>query len=248
MQIFIKGNYLNNFTRLKIEKLERSKIVVVNVHGSYGTSGEENSKSEFLGKEILKKNIGSMVYFSSSRNWNIYDRSNDALRKKAFEFKTFSEEVKDLEDTLDLIISSSKDLFNSEKIKIYIVAESLGGKIISAIAGKYEQVEKIILSGAGIAPTSLTDPILSTYPPIEFIKNTTSLYKGKLMSLQGSKDEVVSLDSQDELFEAYTNASFKSKKIIEGANHSFSSINGENKQLAYQYYVDQVVEFLQLDP
>lgn len=245
MKIYLKGNYYNNFIKLDVFRTKKvTSNVFLNVHGLYGLSGDTGSKSKLLGKSILEDNIANVVHFSSSRDWSIFDDKDRDLGLKAFQDKTFNQERQDLLDTLDLLYCMSKDLFDVDDIKFYIVANSLGGTITSSISEKFNLVDKIILCGSGTGASSPSKPILSTYPSKEYVKKSASKFTGEVMLLQGSKDDVVPIFSQDELIASYSGAKFNIKKVIEGANHNFSSINGKNKKMAYKLYCDEVINFI----
>lgn len=246
MKIYIKGNYNKFFTKLEVLKNEKlSNKVLLNVHGLYGISGDKGSKSKLLGNSVLKSNLANVVQFSSSRNWSIYNSEDKELSKQAFINKTFEQERNDLIDTIELIKQSSSELFSIDKVKFIIVANSLGGTITSSLSDEFDNIEKIVLCGSGTGASSPNKPILSTYPTKEFIIDSAKRFKGSLLFLQGSKDETVPLFSQQELFDSYKSAK-KEMKIIEGANHNFSSINGKNKKLAYQLYLENIIKFLKV--
>lgn len=245
MIAYLKGNYKNNFIQLNIlNSVIKTDKVFINVHGLYGMSGDNGSKSKLVGNKILKQNLANVVHFSSSRDWNIYDDSDREKSMLAFKEKTFAQERQDLIDTIDLLSNFSNDLFHSKKVKFYIVANSIGGTITSSISERFNLIDKIVLCGSGTGASSPTKPILSTYPTKEFIKESASNFKGDVMLLQGSKDDTVPLFSQDELITSYTNALKNKKKVINGANHNFSSIDGKNKRLAYKLYCDEIIKFL----
>lgn len=244
MKIYIKGNYNNSFTKLEVLRSNKpSNKVLVNVHGLYGISGDSGSKSRLLGNGVLKDNLANVVQYSSSRDWSIYNSEDRELSKQAFINKTFDQERDDLIDAIELTKQNSKELFGVDKVEFIIVANSLGGTITSSLSDEFDNIEKIVLCGSGTGASSPNKPILSTYPTKEFIIDSAKKFQGKLLFLQGSKDETVPLFSQQELFDSYQSAK-KEMKIIEGANHNFSSINGKNKKLAYKLYVENILSFI----
>ena len=246
MEIYLKGNY-KSFIKLNVFKAKKkTNKVFINVHGLYGMSGDRNSKSKLLGNKILEKNIANVIQFSSSRDWNIFpDDGNYEKQMKAFEGKTFQQEAQDLRDTIDFIIDQSKYLFGveSNKLRFYVVANSIGGTVVSTLEDKFKSIDKIVLAGSGTKPSDSTKSILSTVPSEKEIFDSTNNFIGELLFLQGSKDDVVPIDAQDKLFESYKNAKAK-KVIIEGANHPFSKINGKDKRLAHNLYIDFIIKFL----
>jgi fermentation-respiration switch protein FrsA (DUF1100 family) len=128
-------------------------------------------------------------------------------------------------------------------VRLYIVANSIGGTVISTLEGKFKYIDKLVLAGSGTGYGGSTRPILSTCPPGKKVLDSAKIYKNKLLFLQGSKDDVVPFDAQNRLFDGYKNA-IKDKIIIEGANHNFSKINGKDKRLAQNLYVDFILKFL----
>jgi dienelactone hydrolase len=245
VKIYIKGNYNNSFTKLEVLKSKTpSNKVLISVHGLYGISGDRGSKSKLVGNSVLKSNLANVVQFSSSRDWSIYNSEDRELSKQAFINKTFDQERNDLIDAIELIKQNSNELFGVDKVKFIIVANSLGGTITSSLSNEFDNIEKIVLCGSGTGASSPNKPILSTYPAKEFITDSAKKFKGNLLFLQGSKDETVPLFSQQELFDSYKSAK-KELKVIDGANHNFSSINGKSKKLACRLYIDEILRFLE---
>jgi len=246
METFLTGNF-KSFIKLGIYKAKRkTNKVYINVHGLYAMSGDIGSKSKLLGGKVLENNIANVVQFSSSRDWNIFPSDgNYPKQQKAFVGKTFQQEADDLRDTIDLIVDQSKSLFgiDKEKLRFYVVANSIGGTVISTLKDKFKYIDKIVLAGSGTRPSDSTKPILSTCPSEKEILDSATNFRGELLFLQGSKDDIVPIEAQDKLFANYKRAR-KQKIIIEGANHNFSKINDENKRLAQKLYVDFVLKFL----
>src|SRR5581483_5927799 len=203
METFLKGNF-KSFIKLGVYKAKRkTNKVYLNVHGLYAMSGDIGSKSKLLGGKILESNIANVVQFSSSRAWNIFPSDgNYPKQQKAFAGKTFQQEANDLRDTIDLILDQSKLLFGveKEKLRFYIVANSIGGTITSTLKDKFKYIDKIVLAGSGIRPSDSTKPILSTCPSEKEILDSAANFKGELLFLQGSKDDIVPIEAQNMLF------------------------------------------------
>ena len=245
MEVFLKGNY-KSFIKLGVYKTKKkTNKVVINVHGVYGMSGDPGSKSKLLGSKIIEKNIANVVQFSASRVWSIFQDGVWDKQIESFKNKTFKQEADDLRDTIDLIVDQSEPLFGIKKedLKLYIVANSTGGTIISTLKDKFKYIDKIVLCGSGTGSSSSTKPILSTCPPEKEILKSTATFKGDVLLIQGSKDDVVPIEAQDKLLKSYKKAK-TTKIIIEGANHNFSKINGKDKRLAYKLYIDFVLKFI----
>lgn len=244
MNIYLKGNY-KSFTKLDVYKTKKkTNKVLINVHGLYAVTGDRGSKSKFLGNRILEKNIANVVHFSSSRDWNIFPSDGTySKQQESFKGKTFDQEAQDLSDSIDLILDQGKLLFSKSDIRLYIVASSIGGTVVSTLKSKFKYIDKLVLAGSGTGGQGSTKPILSTCPLEEEVLKVAKIYKGKLLFLQGSKDDVVPFEAQNKLLDGYKNAK-KEKVIIEGANHNFSKINGKDKRLAQKLYCDFIIKFL----
>lgn len=244
MNIYLKGNY-KSFINLDVFKTKKkTNKVYLNVHGLYAMSGDRGSKSKFLGNRILEKNIANVVQYSSSRDWNIFPPDGTySKQQESFKGKTFQQEAQDLRNAIDLILDQSEYLFGVEDVRFYIVANSIGGTVTTTLKDKFKYIDKIVLAGSGTRPSDSTKPILSTCPTEKEILDSASKFKGELLFLQGSLDDVVPIDAQNKLFASYKNAK-KEKMIVEGANHNFSKINGKDKRLAQKLYVDFILKFL----
>ena len=116
----------------------------------------------------------------------------------------------------------------------------MGGTVTTMLNDKFKYIDKIVLAGSGINYGFSNLPILSTVPKESEIVKSAGKFTGNVLSLQGSKDEVVPLESQNKLLTAYS-SSKTTKKIINGANHSFSKINGKNKMLARNLYINSII-------
>ncbi len=245
MKIYLKGNYPHHFTHLEVYKCKvDTKNVLVNVHGLYGQSGDKGSRSKFLGNQILLKELANVVHISTSRDWNAYDQEDRDKSVKAFENKTFAQERQDIADALELLIANSKDLFEVSNIKFWIVANSVGGTIVSSLHEYFKYVDKLVLCGSGTGSSNPKKPILSTYPSKDYILNSTKNYANDVLLLQGSEDAVVPLFSQEELIKSFTSAKLNKIVVIEGANHQFTSIFGKHRGRAIQLYSERIINFL----
>ncbi|MEK7497390.1 MAG: alpha/beta hydrolase [Patescibacteria group bacterium] len=142
-------------------------------------------------------------------------------------------------------MDQSKLLFGveKEKVRLYVVANSIGGTVTVTLKDKFKYIDRLVLAGSGTGGQGSTKPILSTCPPEKEVLDSTSRYKGDLLFLQGSLDDIVPFEAQDKLYNSFKKSK-KEKIIIEGANHNFTKINGENKRLAQNLYIDFILKFL----
>ena len=136
------------------------------------------------------------------------------------------------------------EVFGARQKRYQIVANSMGGTMASTLREVFSHVEKIVLCGSGTGSSSATKPILSTYPSKRYVTSAAATFTGDVLLFQGEKDAVVPLASQDELLAAYSSARLAVKKIVPGANHNFSKIDGGNQSLAYELYISVIFSFL----
>lgn len=173
------------------------------------------------------------------------DTGNPYSKSKLLGNKILKEEADDIIFSIQLILDQSDKLFGiqKEKLRFYIVANSVGGTIISTLKDYFKYFDKIVLCGSGTGSSSSTKPILSTCPPEKVILSSAEAFTGQVLFLQGDKDDVVPLEAQDKLLGSYKNAKAQ-KIVIKGANHSFSKIDGKNKILARNLYANSIANFL----
>src|SRR5260221_890245 len=246
MKSNIQGTYNNYPIKLGIFRTKKkTNLIFLNVHGTFGESGDKGSKSEILGKLLLKDDLANVVQYSSSRNWQKFISIDKVSRNQAFSGKTFDEERLDLINAIDYIVNNSQKLFNISKddLRLYVVAFSLGGTLVSTLNEKLKLIDKLVICGSGIEPSSFTKTLFPTFYSKEVIQNSIKNFNGRLLSLRGSLDDTITFDSQKELFDSYKFAESKEWKVIEGANHTLSSINGEDKELAYSLFIEEVMNF-----
>ena len=242
IKLYTPGNYRKNHSIIKFAKsVIETDLTVVFIHGLYGTAGDRGSKSYILGEKIRRLGAANVAYFNSSRDWEIY-KSDD--EKKAFCGKTFDEERRDILDMFRALDERVPEVFGARQKRYQIVANSMGGTMASTLREVFSHVEKIVLCGSGTGSSSATKPILSTYPSKCYVTSAAATFTGDVLLLQGEKDMVVPLWSQDELLAAYSSARLTIKKVIPGANHNFSRIDGGNQPLAYELYVSVIFSFL----
>ncbi len=248
MIVSLKGNY-KGFVWLDVQRPRgTSDNVFVNVHGMYGRSGDPGSRSWSLGRRILNDGLGNVVQFSSSREWPVYGDDYQA-RAAAFANKTFPQELADLKDTIDLLLDQSDQLFRIDKddLRLNLIANSIGGTIVSMLADRFRYVDRIILCGVGTGRSTSRRPILSSCPPEEVLFKSAATFTGDVLLVQGSRDDVVPLSAQNRLLSAYANAN-RQKVVIDGADHTFATINGINGQLAQERFIDAILEFIRRTP
>ena len=236
------GNYRKNHNIIKFAKSSSiTDLTVVFIHGLYGTAGDRGSKSYILGEKIRRLGVASVAYLNSSRDWKIYKSGDE---KKAFCEKTFDEERRDILDMFRVLNERAPEVFGARQKRYQIVANSMGGTMASTLREVFSHVEKIVLCGSGTGSSSATKPILSTYPSKRYVTSAAATFTGDVLLFQGEKDAVVPLASQDELLAAYSSARLAVKKIVPGANHNFSKIDGGNQSLAYELYISVIFSFL----
>ena len=242
--LYLKGNYPAGFTHVGLDKNKHttSNIVLICIHGLYGEAGDPRSKSVQLAS-ALQEIVRGVVYISTSRDWRLYTEATD--RAAAFQEKTFAQEQADVQDAITAVCKESEELFGvpSNDLRLWVVANSMGGTLTTISAATFPAIEKMVVCGSGISPSSRNLPILSSYPSKHQVRAAAALFKGKLLHLSGSHDTTVLPQVQHEFFAAFTNAT-KEFVTIEGANHNFSSLFGAHKRQAYNRYVQAISSFL----
>lgn len=242
MKLHTPGNYRKNHNIIKFAKSSSiTDLTVVFIHGLYGTAGERGLKSYILGEKIRRLGVANVAYFNSSRDWKIYKSGDE---KKAFCGKTFDEERRDILDMFRVLNERAPEVFGARQKRYQIVANSMGGTMVSTLREVFPRVGKVVLCGSDTGASSATKPILSTYPSKRYVTSAAATFTGDVLLLQGEKDAVVPLASQDELLAAYGSARLAAKKVIPGANHNFSKIDGGNQSLAYELYISVIFSFL----
>jgi len=243
MNVCLTSSYKKYRILLSVKQSDKdTDIVFINIHGAFGESGDTGSKSFLLGNTLLKKGISHVVYISTSRNWDRFKKLSKENKYLAFENKTFSEERQDIIDAISNINLNAKKYFQKKNIQLYIVANSIGGTLLSTLVNGFSNIKKIVLCNSGIRSVLKDRPIISTIPESEVISKSASTFRGDLLFLQGTKDGFVPKKFQDELFEVYSSAN-ATKKVINGANHTFSSIYGKDKKTANQIYINEIIDF-----
>jgi pimeloyl-ACP methyl ester carboxylesterase len=244
MKLAIKGNY-KSFSRLEITRSKyKTNLVVLYLHGLYGDSLAVGSKSYKLQKNLHKKLKVNTVLFSTSRDWNLYQKDSREKIQEAFSLKTFQQEEEDIYDVIKLILDFKNELFNiKQKIRIVIIANSIAGTIVANFAYKFQEIRKIILCGSGMGGDSKTKPILSTKPRTSILIRNAKKFQGKVYLLQGTMDNVVPKESGEKLLSVFPAKNSKLIKIY-GANHNFSSIFGKNKKKAVELYILNIEKIL----
>jgi len=235
------NNYENHLQFLPCAKPSNS--VFINIHGAFGESGDSGSKSQKLGELIASAGVANVMYVSTSRDWELYKKLPKKLQSEAFPNKTFIDEQNDIKDSIDYILHKSKEHFGVSTPTLFLVADSLGGTVIASLVGNYPQIKKLVLCNSGISSVSSDHCIFSTIISSDKIKESAATYKGSLLCLQGGMDVAVPNALQNELFESFKLAT-KTKILIAGANHNFSSLYGKDKELANKVYIDNIIDYL----
>lgn len=243
MVLKLKSNYNNFENHLEVLPCSiASNVVFVNIHGAFGESGDEGSKSQKIG-EIVRLSLAHVVHISTSRDWQFYSSLPKYAQSEAFPGKTFDDEKNDIEDSFDYILNIGEKCFGAQIKKLYVVANSWGGTVISSLVSKYPEIAKLVLCNSGIRSTSTEHPIFTTVLSEDIVKRSATEYRDKLLFLHGELDEVVPVSFQDKLFDCYVKAD-KTRIDVPGANHNFSALFGKDKELANKAYSDAVLKFL----
>jgi alpha/beta superfamily hydrolase len=248
MNVFLRGNYENEFSKLMISTCSRkTKKVVFIVHGLYGETGDSGSKSELLSKDIIKNQLAHTVCYSSSRNWSLYHNLKPEKQDKAFLGKSFKQELQDLIEAILLIKAQSEFLFNisSCNLEFSCIGNSFGGTALVTVVSQFPYIKELCLCGSGTGKRSLNKPILESFPNSNKIVIDSAInFKGRLLFLQGELDDVVPIKIQNEFFESFQNVEYKNKIVIKGSNHNFNKKNGILDDSVKNEYVSNIIKFL----
>jgi len=226
---------------------EKISTVTIFVHGLYGVFNELDNKDKvnITIDELLKKNISHVLAYNSSRDFSYDENLNFELRQKAFEFKTFQQELEDLKLAVSWAIDNCAIFFGIPKIQLAlnIHGTSLGGTLAILQSDFFPKIKKISLCGSGCGTNGSQKPILSSIFSEQAILDSVAEFSGKLLLFQGGNDTVVPKESGLKILEHAKKADVK-YIVIDGANHNFSKMNGIESDAPKQEFASIVVDFL----
>lgn len=244
----IRGSYGNRLIKIHVRKsLALSNYVTIFVHGLYGFFNENdiNDKVYILAKKLTEESVSNVICYESSRDFSFDGSLSYEKRQESFKEKTFTQELNDLKKVIDYIIDNSEKLFGIKKknLILNLHGNSIGGTIILMLTKYFPYIRKISLCGTGCGRGTANRPIQSTTPDESILLDSISKYSGELFLLQGSKDNIVPLESGIKILNHAKRAKIIHREI-EGANHNFSKINEVETREATNIFVNEIFDFL----
>lgn len=183
------------------------------------------------------KDIHVVCLNTSSRGIGIGSDFGD--RKKAYDGKTFQQEVGDIQK----IIKRVKDIFRNRGIKeldFYFFGKSFGGTLLLDLQETLE-AKAIYMVGSGCGKSETTSKTLLVTMPEEVIllKNISSYNNGKFYFFRGELDDVVPKESQEKIVNA-VNKDIVEYTVLKGVDHEFEKINGVYSDIPISYLLQKV--------
>lgn len=238
-QHLLIGSYETNPVKVwSFPSHNKTSKTAIFIHGLYGHFDplETTDKVNLAIKKLTEAGIAHCVVFNTSRSFDFGSDMDFTERKKAFERKTFIQELDDIKSVIKWVIE--KD----EQTRLYIHGNSLGGTFATLLKEFFMKIDKISLCGSGCGTNGSAKPILSTYPPEEEILNSIANFKGELLLIQGDEDTTVPKESGMKIIKNAIHAK-TSVIIVPGANHSFSKLFGIETEKVAGIFASTVFDF-----
>ena len=205
------------------------------IHGLYSSCSQDKY---FLLTKGLVKNDFNVFLFDRSRKKGYKDNFDIQTKSFFFKGKSFNEEINDVKIAFKFFLS-----FLPKKKEITIVGFSLGGTLASFLIKEYKNhVKNIFLFGSGISTKNKNRPITDTYPRKEDILKNFSMFKGKIILVQGTKDNVVPIEEAREVITNKESLAFIRKLIIlKDVDHQFKYINDRKSKKINKIILDILI-------
>lgn len=214
-----------------------SPNLLVMVHGFPGHKDERQNRK--VAEAVSSSNLASVLRYSSSRNWDVWDSAGKDLMKRveAFKGKTYQQELGELQRVIEYLDSGNDGIGEPCKIKqkeLFLSGHSYAGSLVALTAGILasegeDMLRRISLKGIFLSCPQI-DPqwrvsmgwgCYSGFPEKSAFKKAISVFPGRVYLAHNAEDQVVPLSQGEELFEALKT---KNKKFVEipGGDHLFS--------------------------
>jgi esterase/lipase len=223
----ISGVFGEKKQKINFYLTESSNKVFFFIHGLYGSCFKD--KYFLLAKKLVNHHF-NVFLFDRSRRKGYNDKLDYKIKSSFFKEKSFKDEINDTKLAFKFLLS-----FLSKNKEINIVGFSLGGTLASFLIKDYQKyIKNIFLFGSGITTKDKKRPIVNSYPKKETVLKNFSMFKGKIILVQGTDDNVVSLEESREIITNENNSSLIRKLIIlKDVDHQFKYLKGrENKKIA----------------
>lgn len=242
--INLESDYGNTGIDIAVFHADRSRSLVVNIHGAYGTMKSGSGKYWRMAKALHSSGAAHVVLYQSARN-----RSSDAppeslsyqARKQAFVGKRFEHELEELRRVLRYCQTHSSELFGEpfDQLKMVLNGNSLGGVLAIAVACELPQLRAVQMVGTGLYLPQQESESRTLYPTPETIRSYAEHFSGDLVAHYGTADTVFSAQSCVDLVHCFRNA--RTRLIAhQGVDHAFDRRNGVEDRDAFQAVTDSL--------
>jgi len=222
----ISGVFGEKKQKIIFYKVNNFKHAFFFIHGLYGSCFQE--KYFLLANRLLKNNF-SVFLFDRSRIKGYKNNLDYKIKSHFFKGKSFEDEIEDTKIAFSFFLN-----LLSKNHKVSIIGFSLGGTLSSFLIKDYQKyIKNIFLFGSGVTTKNNKRPVVNTYPKKETILKNFSMFKGKIILVQGTNDNVVPSEEAREIITNNKNLSFIRKLIIlKDVDHQFKYLkNRESKKI-----------------
>ena len=222
---------------------ETNKVLFI-IKGMYGRHAPllettDTPKWDMQFVNFFTKDVNVVCFNTSSKKINI--GSNFSERNKAYDGKTFQEELGDIQK----IITRVKDIFRNQGIKeldFYFFGKSFGGTLLLGLRETLD-AKAIYMAGSGCGKSENTSKTLLMTMPKEdtLLKNISAYNNGKFYFFRGGLDDVVPKESQEKIVNA-VNKNIMEYMVLEGVDHEFEKVDGIDSDIPTKYLLQKVSE------
>lgn len=222
-----------------LESTTPSNIVIVFFHGVY-SSTYNHPMYKYFAKAIVKKGLANVALYETSRKIQSWEKPDEwQMYVDSFTGKTFEDELEDVKTIIKYI-----DDMKKKDTHFFFIGSSLGGTLLSYLLPKYKnRVKSVVLLGSGITTNGKEQPILSTYPSSHEILDNYKMHSGNITLIQGTNDETVPTKPARRIISQDSQALIKKLIILNGVDHRFTTIFGENRAEEIKKTLLSIIEY-----
>lgn len=229
------------FVYLSEKNTNKVLFIIKGMYGVHVPLLDTNSKLKWDVQFVnhFTKDVHVVCLNTSNRGFEVTSEFND--RKKAYDGKTFQQEVGDIRK----IIARVKDIYHSmgvENLEFYFFGKSFGGTLLLDLPEALE-AKAVFMVGSGCGKSKTTSrTLLITMPEEEvLLKNISTYNQGKLYFFRGDLDDVVPKESQEKIVHA-ARKDLCEYIVLKGVDHEFEKENGVNSEMPGRVLLQKVVE------